>query len=280
MYDLMLPKIIEQKITYSMTEIFSVKAEEIDISDADNFADRNWDALIFCEHSTLQGDLVFGLSVYASKEIGPTLSEKDFSLRLAQKLGVIVVFSGNTMFPSVWRAASPEGNVIYIRLEHPSHEGGDLRIIGTQLPLPGFPHVPLDEFPDLIRAEQIPTPAVDSFYVEDQTGELRKFYQLAVGWERLTKRMGTGWPPFGWYPLNLYQEDLEMREEAGKIADLLPEKESEKAHSLLTQLDQKFYKETVETKQGKTTLEAEDKSPWYKRRVPRVAPWQGPKSGG
>ena len=277
----MLPKVIEQKeITFLITEIFSVNAEEIDISDADNFADRDWDALIFCEYSPLQGDLVFGLSVYASKEIGPTLSEKDFSLRLAQKLGVIVVFPGNTMFPSVWRAASPEGNVIYIRLEHPSHEGGDLRIIGTQLPLPGFLHVPLDEFPDLIRVEQIPTPAVDSFYVEDQTGELRKFYQLAVGWERLTKRMGTGWPPFGWYPLNLYQEDLEMREEAGKIADLLPEKESEKAHSLLTQLDQKFYKETVETKQGKTTLEAEDKSPWYKRRVPRVAPWQGPKSGG
>jgi len=280
MYDLMLPKIIEQKITSSMTEIFSVKAEEIDISDADNFADRNWDALIFCEYSTLQGDLVFGLSVYASKEVGPTLSEKDFSLRLARKLGVIVVFSGNTMFPSVWRAASPEGNVVYIRLEHPSHEGGDLRIIGTQLPLPGFPHVPLDEFPDLIRIEQIPTPAVDSFYVENQTGELRKFYQLAVCWERLTKRMGTGWPPFGWYPLHLYQEDLEVREEAGKIADLLPEKESEKAHSLLTQLDQKFYEETVETKQGKTALEAEDKSPWYKRRVPRVTPWQGPKSGG
>src|SRR5699024_3065403 len=141
MYDLMLPKIIEQKITSSMTEIFSVKAEEIDISDADNFADRNWDALIFCEYSTLQGELVFGLSVYASKEVGPTRSEKSFSLRLARKLGVIVVFSGNTMFLSVWRAANPEGNVVYILLEHPSHEGGYLRIIESLLPLPGFPHV-------------------------------------------------------------------------------------------------------------------------------------------
>lgn len=229
-----------------------MKIDAIDISDVDNFADRNWDALIFCEHSALQGDLVLGLSVYAREEIGTTLSEKGFSLRLSWKLGIIIVLPGDTPFPSVWRAAAPKGKVLYIRIEHPEYDGGDLKIIGTQLPLPGFSHVPLDEFPDLIRVEQIPTPVVDSFYLEEQVGELRKFHQLAVSWERLATRMATGWPPFGRYPLSLYQENLEIREEAESITDLLPEEESEKAHSLLTRLDQKFYEETVEIKQGKT----------------------------
>lgn len=269
------------RLADALSEIFEVPVDRVDVSDMDDWGDRNWDAAVSCQYGRLHGDLRWSLSLYATEAVDQP-SEEDLALRLARLLDCPALFPGKETIPSIYQLATAEGHVTHVEVEEPEDEEGPWRVVAVEEPVGAFPAARVGPFRSLIHELRIAVPTTDAQDVATSDGPLRGVYYQLVTWERLTVRMATGWPPSHWYPADLYRDDLAVRDELANAVDLLPEPERRVLARTLKQLDDAYRRHTYED-DGSALLRALDEPtesfasrPWYWRRRPDPVPWDAP----
>ncbi|MYT31779.1 MULTISPECIES: hypothetical protein [unclassified Streptomyces] len=262
-----------------LAEVFGVSLADVDVSEESDFDSRNWDAEVTCEYSAVRGDLNWSVSIYATDAVQSPPSEEALALKVAQALGVPVLFPGTVAIPNVWRIATPQGGLTHARVTEPESESERLTIDAVEDAIPEFPRATVTKFREIIKELQLPSKVTDSHLPEGISEGRREVRSLLVNWERLTVRMATGWPPSAWYPASMYVEDLELRDQTADVIGRLPADERHSATEALEQIDQAYRGLTVEDG-GENLAKAADvpivDRAWYWYRRPQNPPWDTP----
>ncbi|XKK39100.1 hypothetical protein HFP72_32645 [Nocardiopsis sp. ARC36] len=281
MYNILLAGIVGQVgLREILDKVFDLPVSRIDVVDEEEIESRNWDAWVSVECSVQSGDVSCSLGIYATEDVNENPSEEELSLRLSGFLDTVILFPAEEKYPSLWRVATPRGEVAYARLREPEVEAEDFRITDVEIPVPELPEASISRFPEVIKVLQLPTPIVDSYIPRGAEGRLWEIRGLAVNWERLTVRMATGWPPSAWYPASMYEEDLRFRDKVQKLAQNISDDDRGLVLEMLDEVDGVYRGMTVEDG-GRALVEACDMSlgdfvgrPWYWLRRPCELPWK------
>lgn len=281
-YDLLLVGNVDpDRLREALAGAFGVPFEEVDVGHEDDQEARIWDAKVFTDYSPRNGDFSWGLSVFVADDVPSPPSEERLSLDLACALATAVLFPPVENIPSLWKVATPRGDVAYARLHEPEHDADLFRVTDVEIPVPELPDATVSRFPDVIKMLHIPTPVVDAHISGKVEGELKKLRSFVVSWERLTVRMVTGWPPFAWYPAEMYEEDLHCRDRVQRLAEAASASGDSSVLDMLSELDV-VYREMTLDDGGQALAEACEFSvdaladrAWYWRRRPVDLPWKG-----
>ncbi|GAA3498214.1 hypothetical protein GCM10019016_053170 [Streptomyces prasinosporus] len=260
-----------------LAEVFRVALEQTDVSAESEWEDRNWDALVTCEYERLQGDLNWSLSIYAANEVECRPTEEELASSVAQRLSAPVFTSWDARFPWIRGVALPNGSFTLARVLQPEDNSPAYVIDATESRIPNLPDVPVMQFPEAVRAYRLPTPVTDSVKEAEPGKETSDLVDLLGNWERLCSRLRSGFPPHGWFPADLYREDLEHRDRLGEALDRLSsETMACTVRDALRQLDEVYRRFTVDDG-GLALSSALDEGitslPWYWHRRPPVLPW-------
>jgi len=285
-YNILFSETVDQsRLRRALSVVFGVAEEHVDVADEEEMDSRNWEAWITAEYAQRDGDVRWALSVYSNDDVEARPAEKDLSLEMARMLGVVVLFPSEEDIPSIWRLATPRGEIAYARVEEPEEEGQEFRVVGVEIAVPELPRARVSRFPEVIKELQLPTLLVDSFISADVGGAMREVRGLAVNWERLSVRMSSGWPPLSWYPAGMYVEDLQYRDKADRIQRELSGDEVKLAAELFGALDARYRDNTVDDG-GRALVEAGEVASdfllscsWYWLRRPVDVPWVGGRVG-
>jgi hypothetical protein len=263
-----------------LAEVFRVTLAQTDVSAASEWEDRNWDAVVTCEYERLQGDLGWSLSIYAANEVDHRPAEEELASSVAQRLSTPVFIAWDARFPWIRRAALPDGGFTLARVLQPEDDSSAYVVDATESRIPDFPNASVTQFPESVRAYRLPTPITDSVEKTELGGGEPDFISLLRNWERLCSRLRSECPPRGWFPADLYREDLEYRDRLEKAIDRLSSETAAcTARDALTQLDEVYQRFTLDDG-GMALSSALGKGftgflslPWYWRRRPLVLPW-------
>jgi hypothetical protein len=270
---------IPTRLAAALAEVFGIPLGDVDVSEESDFDSRNWDAEVTCEYSVVRGDLNWSMSIYATDAVQSPPSEETLALKVAQSLGVAVLFPGAETVPSVWRVAAPQGGLTHARVTEPESESEGLTVDAVEVAIPEFPRAAVTKFPEIIKELQLPSEVTDSHLPEGISEDLREVRGLLVNWERLTVRMAANWPPSAWYPASIYVEDLELRDQMADVIEQLSEGKRQSAREALEQIDQAYRELTVEDG-GVNLAKAADvpmaDRAWYWYRRPVNPPWNCP----
>ncbi|MGW0775163.1 hypothetical protein ACWD01_16280 [Streptomyces sp. NPDC002835] len=259
---------------------FDVRISEVDVSDSSELDSRNWDALVTCEYDRLDGDLNWSLSVYIIDDLKNQFSEEQLALILSRGLKASVFFTWGDRIPWVRKVADPAGGLTLARVSEldPPHSG--FRVTATEAAVSEFPDVPVINFPEVVRAFRIPTPVTDLAIPTGSTQEFEVIRDLFANWERLCIRMRNGWPPSGWYSVEMYKADLELRDRIETELRKVPTAGRSALEECLSVLDAQYREVSIEDS-GNALSRAlgEDVATmisrsWYWRRRPAALPWQ------
>ncbi|MFJ9553890.1 hypothetical protein ACIRPH_08735 [Nocardiopsis sp. NPDC101807] len=281
MYNLLLAGIFNPVgLREALAKVFDLPVVRIDVVDEEELEYRNWDAWVSVEYSVQSGDVSCSLAVYATEDVKEKPSEEGISLGLSGFLDAVILFPAEEKYPSLWRVATPRGEVAYARLREPEDDAEVFRITDVEIPVPELPGASISRFPEVIKVLQLPTPIVDSYIPGEAEGGLWEIRGLAVNWERLTVRMATGWPPVAWYPASMYEEDLRFRDKVQKLAQDISDDDRGLVLEMLDEVDGVYRGMTVEDG-GLALAEACGLSlgdfvgrPWYWLRRPYELPWR------
>ncbi|GAA1450781.1 hypothetical protein GCM10009602_47880 [Nocardiopsis tropica] len=280
-YNILLVRIVSPVgLRESLAKVFNLPVSCIDVADEEELESRNWDAWVSAEYSAQSGDVYCSLGVYATEDVKEKPSEEELSLRLSGFLDAAILFPAEEKYPSLWRVATPRGEVAYARLREPEDDAEVFRIADVEIPVPELPEANISKFPEVIKVLQFPTPIVDSYIHGEAEGKLWEIRGLAVNWERLTVRMATGWPPIAWYPASMYEEDLRFRDKVQKLAQDISDDDRGLVLEMLDEVDGVYRGMTVEDG-GRALAEAcgfsvrdFSERPWYWLRRPSELPWR------
>ncbi|MDG9721534.1 MULTISPECIES: hypothetical protein [unclassified Streptomyces] len=266
-----------KRLPLILAEVFHVALEQTDVSAEAEWEDRNWDAIVTCEYERLQGDLNWSLSIYAAHEVEAQPTEEELASSVAQHLSASVFTFWDAKFPWIRKAALPDGGFTLARVLQLEGDSPAFMIDATESTIPDFPNVPVMQFPEAVRAYKLPTPITDSLEGAEPRRETSDLVSLLGSWERLCSRLRSGCPPHGWFPADLYREDLEHRDRLGGAVDRLsPENTAREVANALEQLDEDYRHFTIDD--GGTELASAlnegitgfPNLPWYWRRRPLV----------
>ncbi|MEU5222049.1 hypothetical protein AB0G55_05210 [Streptomyces toyocaensis] len=253
---------------------------QTDVSAGSEWEDRNWDAVVTCEYERLQGVLNWSLTIYAAHEVEHRPTEDELAASMARRLSVSVFTSWDARFPWVRKVALPDGGSTLARVLQPEDDNPAYTVDTAESRLPDLPDVPVVHLPEAVRAYKLTTPITDSVEKEDPAGAIFNVVDLSRNWERLCLRLRSGFPPHGWFPANLYREDLELRDRLGEAMDgLSAEIAADAARDAVEQLDELYRRFTIDD-DGLALSSALDEEitglprlPWYWRRRPLALPW-------
>ncbi|GCD39179.1 hypothetical protein OEIGOIKO_07008 [Streptomyces chrestomyceticus JCM 4735] len=261
------------RIAPTLAEIFGVPVPEVDVCDAWDLENRNWEASVTCEYMALDGDLSWSLAITAGDT--PHISEEELALAVARSLGVDVIFPSD--YPDIsWidRVATPAGEVGYVNTVEEEGEPPRWTVAVSEVSVPAFPHAEVRRIPEIIRPLQLPTPLTDACVPGGS--RWRDTVWPLLNWERLTARMEADWPPSGWYPVGMYIEDLELRDQVPGVIAQLPAELQQPVQAALEQVDRTYHRLTTEDG-GASLAEAAESSfagrAWYWHRRPSNPPW-------
>lgn len=108
---------------------------------------RDWVAKVCTDYSVRNGDVSYGLSVFVGDGVPSSPSEERLSLELARALAIAVLFPPVENIPSLWKVATPRGEVAYARLHEPERDGDVLRVTDVEIPVPELPGATVSQFP-------------------------------------------------------------------------------------------------------------------------------------
>lgn len=280
-YNILLSGFVDTgKLKNALSGIFGLPATCVDVSKDDDFDSRNWNAQVSAEYSVGSGDVSCSLSVYSADGVVNQPTEEKLSLQLANSLSIVIFFPPNENIPNLWRVATPRGEVAYARIWEPEYYTDAFRITDIEIPVPELPDASISKFPEVIKVLQLPTPIVDAHILGAGEGKLWKIRDLAVNWERLTVRMASGWPPSGWYPAYMYEEDLQDRDRAQRLAVEVSAEGHGPVLDMFDELDAAYRRMTVDDG-GRALAEAcgfpiDDLAGrrWHWLRRPARTPWE------
>ncbi|MFB4193192.1 hypothetical protein [Streptomyces carpaticus] len=288
MYNLLLLRALDPgAVQNELARIFRVSPGDVDVSDQDEMEERNWDAIVSCEFTQGSGDIPWKLSIYSTDDVGTPPSESALASEIARALNVSVLFPGTLALPSVWNVTRSDGVAGFVRIAEPESDDDVLHVTLTERNLPELPYVASGRIPEVIKELQIPSPVSDALLGHYTSDDGRKIHELLVNWERLTVRMSSGWPPSGWYPPEMYMEDLRLRDELGERVADMDEGDRALVRGLLERLDSAYRASSV-SDDGRSLCEAlgstASNSPpgraWYWLRRPAALPWTRQDGGG
>ncbi|MEV5983960.1 hypothetical protein AB0L85_02970 [Streptomyces sp. NPDC052051] len=262
-----------------LADAFGVQVSEIDVSEISELESRNWDALVTCEYEQVEGDLPWSLSIYKANEVAENPSEDELAILLSKGLDAPVFYGWSGELPWIRRVAQPDGGITLARLDESNGDGTGFSVQAAESSLTGFPNVPVENFPEVVRALDIPTPVTDSAVPAGMGEGLERVRSLLANWERLCIRMRSNWPPSGWYSAEMYQEDLKLRDQL----EVIPKASSEadQIRNSLAVLDSQYREMSVEDHGHALSAALEEQiavvqdKAWYWQRCPVVLPWAG-----
>ncbi|MFC9159358.1 hypothetical protein ACFTZ8_00730 [Streptomyces fungicidicus] len=263
-----------------LAESFHVVLAQTDVSAGSEWEGRNWDAVVTCEYERLQGDLNWSLTIYAAHEVEHRPTEEELAASVAQRFSTSVFTSWDARFPWVRKVALPDGGFTLARVLQPEDDGPTYTVDAAESELPDLPNVPVMHLPEAVRAFKLATPITDSVEKEDHVEVTSDIADLSRNWERLCSRLASGFPPHGWFPADLYREDLQLRDRLGVALDGLPARvAADTARDAVAQLDECYRRFTLDD-DGLALSSALDEEitglpslPWYWRRRPLILPW-------
>jgi len=266
------------RLAAALARLAGVPVESVDVAGR-GVVDRDWDAAVLCTYEKASGDISWILDIYVSDKVPTPPSEADAAVFLAQALAIPVLHSAESYPPSAHWLAAPDGAPTRARVyPDDDSDGPALTIDAVERPVALLPHVRVERQPEVIREHRMATPVADDVRawldaredIPHASGDPAWYAgnRLAV-WEGLTARMASGWPPDGWYPIEYYREDLEIRDRlSADIAQASPLLAA-RLEAALDAVDDAFQ---AGTRDGSVPGPPGDG--WWWRRVPDPEPWR------
>ncbi|WP_370420532.1 hypothetical protein AB8O64_20585 [Streptomyces sp. QH1-20] len=276
-------------ISEALAACLSVDPKEVDAADEDGDQEgRNWDALVLCGFSHVSGDTSLALDIYVQDEMATPPTESDLAQRFAAVTQTVVLYPAEEEIPSAYWLVTPAGMTTRARLTASGDEYPVYSIDAVEAPVPQLPHVQVIQIPEIIREQRVSTPIADNF--SRAVDSLRESQQLPpdpelsdesrtalynarihlAAWERLVRRMESGWQPTGRYPVDMYRSDLKSRDQLERWAQELPRLVTPILRESISQLDEAF---TASTEQHHPASPRVGNQGWWWIRQPQHVPW-------
>ncbi|MFG1805201.1 hypothetical protein [Streptomyces sp. NPDC049040] len=279
-------------IAEALAECFRLPLHDVDVADDDTDQNtRNWNAPVLCGKEGMRGDVRTSLDIYAQDSVQPQPGEPELAAMLARVLGASVLYPAEKFPPSAHWLAAADGTVTRARLLDPDDEEPGYRVDAVEAPVADLPHAQVTRLPEIVYEQRKPTPVSDGFATSlnalgtgrtDQSGSP---YWTAVtrlgAWEQLVRTMADGWAPAGWYPADLYVQNLTARDGLEVVRQQLPRQEAELLEAAVDPVDRQFIKLTVPDpawyleldNRPKLDVPGTDDVGWWWRRRPDPLPW-------
>ncbi|WP_406214401.1 hypothetical protein [Streptomyces decoyicus] len=286
------------QIASAIAVFLKVPSDSVDVADADGDQDdRNWDAAALCDYSRVQGDVSLSLDIDVQEWVPDQPDEADAALAFAVSSRTAVLYPAEENLPSAYWLVTPAPIVTRARLNASDDEPPTYTVEAVEEPVRELPAAQVMQLPEILQAQKIPTPTADQFtaaiqklresqenatdpLLEDEPGTL--LYEARVGlflWERMVRRMESGWEPSGRYPLDMYRKDLQLRDELAQYTMTAPPKVRELLSNAVQQLDDVMAQHTVQDEHGVLIgrhpgeSSQHSKLEWWWHRTPEPAPW-------
>ncbi|MEU8708512.1 hypothetical protein [Streptomyces sp. NPDC048565] len=292
----------------ALAGLLGVENRYVDVADEDTGQtdERDWDAPVLCTHRSVAGDLAASWDISVSDAVRTPPTEADAALRLAVRLGTTVLYSAREQPPSAYWAAGPDGTVARARVLEGGAEGGAaggadgaasgdayggaddgppvLVVDQVEAAMEQLPAARVGVIGEILHQDRVDTPVADAFATATDphgdappAGTVNRAREALLLWERLVRRLDTGWPPDGRYPFELYVEDLRTRERLSALAEIAGA-EREPLVRAVAELDELFRRGTEDdagallgglTRSGSAVA---GRGWWWHRR-PAKPPW-------
>lgn len=291
------------RLAIALAEIFRTPPEVVEVVDEEaGPEERNWDALVFCEYTAVLGQVSWALDIYARETVVEHPDESELARLLAEKLRCVVLYpSGGTVRPSAYRLVTPDGLVTRARLLESDDDEPFHTIDAVEDPVPQLPDVRVELMREVIREQPVPVPIAESFsaaveaWSEARSREGKGSEPSALepgtslwyarnslgAWEKSVHRVENDWQPGGRYPVDMYAEDLHVRDELDELLHGLPQEIREILRDSVNRLDERFREATQEdggkalaASLGASPISMMNKDWWWHRRPVRL-PWKG-----
>ncbi|MFF4156001.1 hypothetical protein [Streptomyces sp. NPDC001678] len=285
-------------IASALAACLHVSSSEVDVADADGAQDeRNWDAPVLCDVSDAGGHVSQSLDIYVQDSVRHRPSEAELALTFSAATNTVILYPAEEQIPSAYWLATPDRLVTRVRLLSSDDEAASYSIDAAEAYIPQLSQVRTIQLPEIIREHPVPTPTASAFAAAvnslAQPGEESAAVRLPADlesaveraraylseWERLTRRMASGWQPTGRYPADMYCAALQSRDHVDQLAADLPEPVSGLLREALDQLDSEFRTLTqgdggheIAEATGTPHLDLLERSWWWQRR-PKELPW-------
>ncbi|MEU8584593.1 hypothetical protein [Streptomyces abikoensis] len=285
-------------IANALAACLHVASSEVDVADADgNQDERNWDAQVLCDYSDAGGHVSQSLDIYIQDSVRHRPSEADLALAFSAATNTVTLYPAEEQIPSAYWLATPERLVTRVRLLPSDDETVSYSIDAAEAHIPQLPEVRTIQLPEIIREHPVPVPTASAFTSAVSslaqpgggavTPRLPAELESAVDraraylseWERLTRRMASGWQPTGRYPADMYHAALLSRDHLNQLASDLPEPIVGLLREALDQLDSEFRKLTqndngqeIAKVTGSSQFDLLKRDWWWRRR-PIELPW-------
>jgi hypothetical protein len=278
-YDLLIAGPLDfGRLRTALAALADVPVDAVDVADQD-VMDRNWEAAVLCTYRPAGGDISWVLDLYLSDAVGKQPTAGAAAASLADSLQVPVLYGTESSRPSSYWLAAPDGPRTRARVYDGPDDQGDgssLIIDAVERPVALLPLVRVALQPEVIKDVIMDTPIRDAFegwlgaegLIPETGGALWKAATRLGGWESLTVRMTSGWPPDGWYPVDYYRDDLTTRDALAGVVGLPPEV-ADRFAVALQQVDDVFRAHTRAAKDSGARG-------WWWGRVPDPVPWPDP----
>jgi hypothetical protein len=286
------------RISGALASCLRVESSDVDVADADGDQDnRNWDALALCDYSHVLGDVSLALDIFVQEAVSQQPTEPDFASRFAAAAQTVVLYPAEEQLPSAYWLVTPTGLATRARLLASDDERPQYSIDAVEDSVPELPGVRVIQLPEIVREQHVPTPTtsefihavnllrktqegpVDPSLIDEAGSQLYHSRAYLAEWERMVRRMESGWAPNKKYPVELYCESLLARDRleqlpgqlSGPVADLL--------RKSVGQLDEMFKKRTApddtwasEAPVSGSIGEVMERGWWWHRK-PLILPW-------
>jgi hypothetical protein len=288
-YDfLIVGRLDTSRLAAALAELASVHVDAVNVAHRDA-PNRAWDAAVICAYEARIGDVSWSLDIYLTQAAARHPSTEYVAAYLADRLAVPVLYEAQTFPPSAYWLAAPGGSKTRARLyDGPGHEPYTFIIDAVERPVPALPHVRVEAQPEVIREHGMASPLKDELIAALRAGAdgkdlddepLRTALDRLGAWEAFVTRMGSGWPPDGWYPADYYRHDLEVRDELNELVARLPRGLADRFISTMNEIDGDFTRRTREVSTADRAAHvvgvgsAESTQGWWWTRLPDPPPW-------
>ncbi|MFF8928216.1 hypothetical protein ACF1AO_13195 [Streptomyces longwoodensis] len=276
----------ESRISDALSSTLKVSQSSVDVADVDGDQDRrNWEALILCDCTRASGDVSLALDIFVQERVSEQPTEANCAALFASASGTVVLYPAEERVPSAYWLVTPEGLVTRTRLLASDDEPPVYSIDAVEAAVPQLPGVPVMLLPEIIREQHVPVPLTtelvsaatqqrlaNGLVLADEVGN--PLYEARVDlaeWERMIRRMATGWHPAGRYPKELYQEALRARDRLELLSSSAPEPLLLLLRRAVGELDGEFRSHT----EAGTPFTGVEEHGWWWHRRPVPLPWNG-----